>query len=420
MGLLRRAISAIRRNPQPEDPPIVWVEHARENDGGVEPRDPALGIHEPPRRLSFLLSLPFDVPVPQNTTATVFEAGFFVGWEEVRISPFPSLPPWPEPGLSPGTSFWLRRTEVSVEDSIGAISDAFADQFPTTMRPRRRRKVTPITATRAVVQITRIAPAPSDASEEAGEAWLSGQFDRALEDLNEFLVILASVTGEASIGPVAKQELPPAFPFFLTSLEESASGAPQDEPSLFLLHVGTEGEIDLIPPGRFEHVGAVQAKHRGEGHPFFPYAEAMVSARRSLLFGRAGQAALEAGTAAELLITTVIREVGPLRGVDPRKLQNVIDGPFRSRFEHHLGPMTGLGGELTDSASPAGAWYSDAYELRNRIVHRGYRPSLDEAGRALRATTDLMKAIGRSLQADSLTRELGEMLVSFEEVRPED
>jgi len=144
----------------------------------------------------------------------------------------------------------------------------------------------------------------------------------------------------------------------------------------------------------------------------------MVSARRSLLFGRAAQAALEAGTAAELLITTVIREVGPLRCEDATRLLSIITGPFRSRFEHHLGRLIGLKVDLSDAANPAGAWYADAYLLRNRIVHTGYRPSAEEARRALTATGDLTAAIGRALHVDPVTRGLGNLLVSFEDATP--
>jgi hypothetical protein len=276
--------------------------------------------------------------------------------------------------------------------------------------------VPPVTAPRAVVQITRISAAPTSTDEEAGELWVSDEFDEGLSELNEFLVTLASVAREPAIGPITRFDLPPAVVFFMSPLtldDEPDVDAPAPKSAALLLHHGNFGVAADIPDPVLHHVMNVQSMQRGPGHPFFGYAEAMVSARRSLAQGRAAAAILESGTAMEVLVSATIREVAPLRGMTSQKAQNILDGSFKSRLEHHLGPLTGLTVDLSSSTNTVGAWYLGGYQSRNDVVHRGHRPELAEARAAVREVEGVVRDLGRALQADPATQSIGGLLVNF-------
>jgi hypothetical protein len=115
----------------------------------------------------------------------------------------------------------------------------------------------------------------------------------------------------------------------------------------------------------------------------------------------------------EVLVSATIREVAPLRGMTSQKAQNILDGSFKSRLEHHLGPLSGLTVDLSSSTNTVGAWYLGGYQSRNDIVHRGRRPEMAEARAAVREVEGVVRDLGRALQADPATQSIGELLVNF-------
>jgi hypothetical protein len=371
---------------------------------------PEEAIDAAPGRVSFLLPLPFEIPAEGDITVTLFGRGHFRGWEDVQVSPLPWLPATPWPGLRPMTSLWIRRGRGLAADMTAPVLDAFAPLFAGSKQVEQEPQVE---VDRAVAQITRIAP--SDA--EGGEAWLSDQFDASLNELNQFLVVLAAVTQDPSIGPIAVQELPSAVVFFTEamSIEDLEQTHVAPEPSLLMIHPGTEGLAPTISEEQLHRARAVHALQHGPGHPFFPYAEAMVSARHALLHGRNAQAVLEAGTAIEILASAVIREVATRRGLDQERVQAIREQGLRNRLDPHLGTLVGISIDLNRSNDAVGRWYNGAYRLRNRIVHEGYRPSVNEASDALREARDFVATVGRGLYENSDTREIGELLVAFRE-----
>ena len=360
-----------------------------------------------------MLPLPFNVPIPQDSTASVRQDGYFAGFENVQLAPLPWIPPM-EPGpMGPMTSLWFRRGNVVVPDPWDAIATVFADHFPA--RPRQDAQAS-LMLERTVVQITRLAPAEPIIPDVAQEPWISDQFDRGLDYLNEFLTLLASVSNEPAIGPITVYELPFAIPFVVRNLSDPELAERPLEPCMLLLHANEPGVADDIPLERFEQVGRVQAfQRRAGGHPFTAYAQAMVAARRSLDLGQLRVSVMEAGTGAELLVTTVVREAAAARGESPTRISGRVKAPFKNRFIEHFLPLTGLSGDIADKSTAPGRWWQDSYLLRNRVVHEGYAPSREEALNCLAAAREMMAETGKALQADPATKRVGELLVTFAE-----
>lgn len=321
------------------------------------------------------------------------------------------------------TSFWFRRVRTRGRNPFRATEKAFE---PVLTRPndgltkRVRRKLSFLTAPstlrgiewRCVVQVTRIErvafPQDEQRSENVTYEWLSDQFEIALTKLNELLVAAAAVSRDPAIGPIAPPELPPAVPFIASRIGENDPGLR----SLLLLHPGPQGKADDLSDDEVQHIFNITARQHGPGHPFFPMGEAMTEARRALARGRSAQAVLELGIAFELLVATLVRELGPRRGYDVQKIEGVLDAGLKNILQDHVPKLVQVDVDLGDATTEFGEWWMHAYLLRNRIVHRGYRPSVSEAEQARAAVHGVIELVATQLGGDS-EQDLAALLASY-------
>lgn len=243
---------------------------------------------------------------------------------------------------------------------------------------------------------------------EEDNDWFSDQFDVALAKLNEFLIAVAAVSGDPAIGPVSRLDLPLAAVLLAGPVD---SGAPP-EVSIFLLNYGPQGQADLLSPEQAEHISNIVAKQHGDGHPFFSLGEALVEARRAGSRGRVAHAVLELGTAFELLVSTVVREVGAINGLDDQKVQGVLTSGLKNVLEHHLPKLIGVDVDLLDPQNVFGRWNRDAYVLRNAVVHEGLRPVWSQLQDASKAVEMVIETVARALKSRAETELLGQMLAS--------
>lgn len=73
------------------------------------------------------------------------------------------------------------------------------------------------------------------------------------------------------------------------------------------------------------------------------------------------------------------------------------DTPYRTLLVTTLPTLLGGRWDVSAIGTPVGNYWSDLYELRNRIVHAGYRPNIVEADRAKRAHDALRRFIRERL-----------------------
>jgi hypothetical protein len=134
--------------------------------------------------------------------------------------------------------------------------------------------------------------------------------------------------------------------------------------------------------------------------PFLPILEFIVGAQRAVAQGQNAQGVIEATTAIELLVNTVIREIGPRRDAvryTPKKLSAVMETGFRGRLIDHYAVLLDAEPDLASDAEPIGRWWNHCYLLRNRAAHEGYRPPDQQAVAALVAAEELNAWTGRRL-----------------------
>ena len=397
---------------------------------------------EPIWRLSFFIPLPFLLPLPQNSTFTIWESDPFEGWDGTRVNVVDGILGRPDASVSPATSMWFRHVVRPLEDPVSLAMEAFDEvlsSFIPTEGVKRRLEdpgdEPPLETGRTVVQLTRIcAGPPSQEALEQGwdlsdrrdddrdepvhetdiklSSWLTREFDKAIAHLNLHLVALATVSHDVSFGPVSNRALPP---FVLQLLSQVTDNEHAPEASLFALHQ-FPGPIlgDIISEGSFEHAGRIAAREYSQGHPYFPVAEALVEARRALREGRHTHAVLEAGLVAELLITTTLREAGTALGFTQHAIDVMVRAPFIQRARDHLPSLLGLDRDLADRGTSLGHWKQCAYDLRNAVVHAGLRPDGPAAEHALVVTEALLTDVARALRIRPETTELADLLLSTE------
>lgn len=383
--------------------------------------------------------MPFLLPLPQDSTLTIWESDGFEGWEDLETSALEGLPATPEGGLSAATALWFRHVPRELEDPATAAVQAFGDVLTADLlgsyRQEEQGDAAPESAPlsgRTVVQLTRLCAGPPslEALEEgwdlpdetpAADAesdgatngielsnWLTREFDRGMTHLNMQLVALASVGPDASFGPISRVALPP---FVLQLLSRLGDERTAPTLSVFALHQYPGTVLgDVVSPAAFEHAARLVAREHSDGHPYFTTAESLVEARRALREGRHSQAVLEAGLVAELLITTTLRQAGEALGRTPDEIRAALQAPFIQRARDGLPRLIRMDGDVDDKSTALGHWKQCAYELRNAVVHEAYRPTAHEAAHALLVTQRLVEAVAIALRRRPETHGIADYL----------
>jgi hypothetical protein len=95
--------------------------------------------------------------------------------------------------------------------------------------------------------------------------------------------------------------------------------------------------------------------------------------------------------------------------MDPRKLQNLLDGPFKDRAVH-LCRQLGVPDDPDDSESPLFFWWLHCYRQRNGIVHRGARSigMLSEAARL--GMVSMVVDIREAIRADEQIADIASLI----------
>lgn len=114
-------------------------------------------------------------------------------------------------------------------------------------------------------------------------------------------------------------------------------------------------------------------------------------------------------TAGELLITTLLCVVGERRGVEPKKLENLLNGPFKDRAVH-LCRLLGVPDDPDDPNCPLFLWWLHCYRQRNGIVHRGARSigMLSEAARI--GMVSIVVDVREAIRADEQMADIASLI----------
>ena len=355
------------------------------------------GRRSPLIHLQFYFELPFDVGIEIGAFNRIELAHpCLEDWADFDLQAFLGMPPLPERCVRPCVVLRFKRVSRPDESPFANVRRAYGPELGSAIPAEA--EFTPVEISVSVVKAEVIATAPSGAFDEQ---WLRAQFRTVLLELNEMLIALSAAADEHRIGPITEFDLPPIILGWQQDLRDL--DAPSRKPRLFLLllHEGQSRQVGDHDSTVINHALAI-AGHGGHG-PFFSTMEMLFSARRSLESGRFAAAVLEAGTAVELLVSDVVRGVGMFQNWDAQRLENVLSEAtgFRNRFVAHFARVLGV--TVDSSASghdPVSTWLRVAYPLRNKVVHGGHRPLIDEAATAITLAFSLMDFVAERVERD--------------------
>lgn len=142
----------------------------------------------------------------------------------------------------------------------------------------------------------------------------------------------------------------------------------------------------------------------GASHGIEPYMEffALIEdAWAYSLLGESTRCVISIGTAVEVLVSTTIREGGARLGWSAEDISKASAAWLQKQVTTHLARLLGKAINVEDSSTSWGAWWSSAYQLRNKAIHDGRQLGGGDAVAAKKATAQLM----RELQADLAKQE---------------
>lgn len=367
--------------------------------------------------VSFFIELGFDVGLPDGSSLVLLEEETpFSGWDGLPWRPTPGMPPLPGAGgPTPSTSIFYRRVSLrtrpfrATDLAFGSVIHASRGRRSLRVARRLRARVVGVRSreSQTVVHVMRLTAEPVAAAGEIDTDCISKQFDICLATLNQHLTSIAIVAQDVGIGPVSRRDLPALIPCLVSQV---TGGSVTNSSLTFVLHWNVPHEKGIIPPSLYSAATRLTVDTRMGRAALAPFGEQWLAANRALSEGRLRVAVLEAQTAMELLINSLIREGGPALGYDELKVTGILAAPFKSRVADHLGTICGAAVRIDDRDNAFGHWWQTGYALRNRVSKEGYTPSAVEAQDALDSVGAAAEQMGRGLAQRPETRDLGSML----------
>jgi hypothetical protein len=247
-------------------------------------------------------------------------------------------------------------------------------------------------------------------------AVLVAELAASISLLNRFLVALGATTGRPNLGPIAVGDLPAVVPVVLEVVPPPVSGRVGTS---FAYPARVLGIHDFLSQSLDDEslnvANQIAVAHDEGGMPFFAVLDLVQQAIRLIDEGRHTSGVIACGTGVEVLIATVIREVGRLRGETDADIQDKLRSGFRNIVVDHLPNYIGAGVEIgVGTTDPIGVWWHGGYKHRNAAVHEGAVISDMESTAALDEVMFLIRHIKECLLRQENTMPLGEQIIIWE------
>jgi hypothetical protein len=351
-------------------------------------------------------------------TVALIEAreDLFENWADDAKAALIGLPSIPTPGTSPIARLVFRRVWAPERAQLTAAYLAFDGWITPNMDAESTAELNALHQAYmhggsfgwiTVVGATTFVRAQDWPTDEIERAAAQGrELDSCLSYLNSFLLALGLARNDPSIAPVARGDLPRLCPVILeTAPMESARNA-----------VSYPYQIHGINPHKHATTRTFQEMDDSErlavdlardvyftDEPWFLYYELMQQAVAGYDEHRDRAPVLALGTAIEVLFAIAIRQAALAHGETEEAIAAILDYPLRNQIEHHLPRYVNCVVSTTDTTNAFGRWWQGGYELRNKVVHDGYRPTRTEIKAALEDAMALADVLSAGLASDPTT-----------------
>lgn len=355
--------------------------------------------------------LPHDLQLRDEALFGYDDGETWDGWSREAMGALIGLGGPVDEGTTPSCRLIFRRARGRHRIPPARADRAFDDVVLPVLSPGRRlrRRLNSVAAGLVSRQTACTAVAISLYAIDHDGAYLRDQAaqeraKQALDALNDFLAALSMGGGDALMGPLAAGDLPVAVPYVSEVIPGYENRCARTD-GMAGLHVWAPELLDIPRPmSETEQAAAMFRAWREGREPAFPVLELSHTAVRDLLAGRRGTAAITAGTAVDVLIGLVLQRAWVPAGLPAGDLQAALEDRPRDRFETHLARVLRCRIDLSDTNSAPGRWWRDGYQLSNRVVHEGYRPTFAEVEASVNAARDLIVFVGAGLDQRPATR----------------
>jgi hypothetical protein len=377
--------------------------------------------------LSWILELPRDLGLPEDTAAAVATMETAVpGWED-RLD---CLPDWPG---HPTNAVPFRRLRFRrIRAGVGISSEAaLRTYWQLAGMPRltrlRHEALLKLEAWRGdrewktVCQLTQwylgdSIPDLPDGVEVDERSPLRTDLAQMLEMLDLWLQTYGWVAEEVDIGAIALHDLPAVVPWFL-----QRRSSPDSYDRLLTGTLPIHGRLpDLEPAQGDDWAGYVASLVANEGPDAYPLLTPMLmlfQAQGHALAGRSRQAVIDMGTAVESVVMRVIHDAMTIRGRSKSEIEEVLERRWRDLFNRDLLDLFEV--PVGQAGPQHSKWWSKHYRTRNEVVHSGARVSQDVAMSAVLDSADLIEWISERLREQPDLAPLGEAL-KIKRLEPDD
>jgi hypothetical protein len=216
------------------------------------------------------------------------------------------------------------------------------------------------------------------------------------------LVRAYRVSANVRISELTYERVGPIVPYRWRALSPPTFFGP---PFLMLLEHANVSTPDpgILTQEQLDNQTQVMTRLR-QGDPFWIYAERRLEAMIALYRdGQYAESAIQSAIAAEVLLGGVLslllwEDSLPHGSIETPAGVLSTDIAKRVRTQYH--PR--LGGQWTlQGDGPVARWYGVTAQLRNRVVHRGYRPGYDDAMESVNVLLDLERFVCDRLAENS-------------------
>jgi hypothetical protein len=213
---------------------------------------------------------------------------------------------------------------------------------------------------------------------------ISDCFDRCLEHIEELARSYRLATWDLTSVPISRTSVYPVVLMALRDLPDDTYGPL----SLFLVNTGQQhfaASPKLIPQDKLDETMLVLRRARRED-PFTTSVRNRWSSDRALhVEGDASGAVVTAAIASEVLFNTVLLSMAWEEGMSASDAAIWFRESLPKRLRTHYGKRLGGNWDTYAGTTAMGKWYRELYQCRNRVVHTGHLPSMNEAKAAVEA-----------------------------------
>ncbi|MDP8931902.1 MAG: hypothetical protein M3O70_25865 [Actinomycetota bacterium] len=334
-----------------------------------------------PRLALFVIPLPDPFPVPDGEVYTRSFEEEIEGFADIDVFLSPGVP-FPEADRGRQlVAVQFRQVPFEAElDLMGmeAAAQVFSQVTGQSQQEDVADRLRGVESYRTVAVVTAWAGEPPEEAATRSDA-PPDVFTRCV-DLLQFLSRGYRVSEGARVPELTYERLPPSV---LMSWKDPTTGEFFGGGLLMLTHFNLRGAPgpEILDDERLARLRVYLDRLRA-GDPLVLFSERMLNARIALWqTGDYGDAAVQAALACEVLLDAVLGLMlweEQLVAPDEQIAAAIFGVPLKSRVRREYHPRLGGDWSLTDGGSVA-TWDEQVARLRGRVVHRGYRPTQDEA-----------------------------------------